>query len=516
MIGKLAAPQAHYPTRGWLARLRLWVLPLTWALLGLLVACSGEPQVQAHATAPLQLLKVEPGKGYVREPFMITGKGLPPEKMIHFEWGTQDGGYVAEASPGNVKLLGRRFVEKRAALGTALADAEGRVTATFAAPEDYGGVHVIYAMADEQEVARGDFETLSSATLSPADGPIGTPITLTVKGMGWKSSDNTMALLYDNEYVGFATAVTTRGSAVIRIRAAGHEGLHTIQLTGVGPGITDLNLQRSSVGQTAMEFSGTFTVTKDAGAPPNILNWPAGSRVATLSDAIPRITVGGVPVAQGSVTGLEPPYGPILSQTSLWAKGLSPNSEVELFWVTLGGSRVSPTDRSVTEIPLGKAVTGEDGSLRAAIQVPHVSGGWHVVKAVKGGEVLVEAPYFVQRSLVDVSPQRVKMGQTFTVRINGIGRTELDNAVAITYDNAYIGYAAASDSSGDITVNLVAAGGPGTHLIDLYPMIYKAKADSLAEDFTFQLPFLTALQDHPGQMLGYELPIFRLAVEIVS
>lgn len=517
MMVKLAVSQAHYSTSGWMPRLGLLALPLIWGLLGLVVACSEEPQVQSRVTAPLKLLKVEPAKGYVREPFTITGEGLPPGGTIHFEWGTQDGTYVAEASPENVRLLGRRFVEKRGTLGAAVPDAQGRVTVTFAAPEDYGGMHDIYAIVDGQEVARGDFQTLSSATLSPADGPIGTPITLTVKGMGWKPAENTAALLYDNKYMGFATAVTTRGSAVIRFRAAGHEGLHTIQLTGAGPGITDVNLQRKPASQTAIEFNGTFTITKDAGVPPNTLDWAAGSRVATLGDAIPKITVGGTPVAQGSSAGLEPPYGRILSQTALWAKGLPPNSELELFWVTFWGNLANRTGRSVTEIPLRKAVTSGDGSLRAAIQVPpDALGGWHVVKAVQGGNVLIiQAPYFVQRSLVDVSPQRVRVGQTFTVRINGMGRFDLDSAVAVTYDNAYIGYASTSDSNGDIDLNLVATGGPGTHLIDLYPMVYRAKGDPPSEDFAFQFPFLTALQDYPGQALGYDLPIFRLAVGVV-
>jgi hypothetical protein len=39
-----------------------------------------------------------------------------------------------------------------------------------------------------------------------------------------------MALRYDNKYTGEISAVTTKGSAVFQIRAAGEPGKHIIQL----------------------------------------------------------------------------------------------------------------------------------------------------------------------------------------------------------------------------------------------------------------------------------------------
>ena len=129
---------------------------------------------------------------------------------------------------------------------------------------------------------------------------------------------------------------------------------------------------------------------------------------------------------------------------------------------------------------------------------------------------MAEVPYFVDRSLVTVSPKRVKAGEAFTVHIKGIGWTELDNGVAVTYDNAYMGYACGFSSNGDITLNLIAAGPPGTHLIDLYPMLYRAGGGRATEIWNFQVPQLTALQDHPGLALGYRLPIYRLAIEVVE
>jgi hypothetical protein len=107
----------------------------------------------------------------------------------------------------------------------------------------------------------------------------------------------------------------------------------------------------------------------------------------------------------------------------------------------------------------------------------------------------MEIPYYVEHSLVSVTPKRVKVGETFTVQIKGVGWTELNNMVAVTYDIAAMGYACGFNSNGDVTINLVATGHPGTHLIDLYPAIYKRK-DRVP--WNYQTPFLTYARDFPA------------------
>src|SRR2546430_11707268 len=49
---------------------------------------------------------------------------------------------------------------------------------------------------------RSGFRILRSAALTPTEGPLGTPITVTVKGMGWQGFEQFMALRYDNKYTG--------------------------------------------------------------------------------------------------------------------------------------------------------------------------------------------------------------------------------------------------------------------------------------------------------------------------
>ena len=48
------------------------------------------------------------------------------------------------------------------------------------------------------------------------------------------------------------------------------------------------------------------------------------------------------------------------------------------------------------------------------------------------------------------APKVVKAGQPFIVQLKGVGWTQLDNTIAVTYDNGYIGYACGFNSNGDV------------------------------------------------------------------
>ena len=106
-------------------------------------------------------------------------------------------------------------------------------------------------------------------------------------------------------------------------------------------------------------------------------------------------------------------------------------------------------------------------------------------------------------------------GQKFTVHLKGLGWTQLDNTIAVDYDNSYVGYGCGFNSQGDTVMNLVATGGPGTHLIDMYPLLY-TQQPSFANTPYGMIPVLTYAQDVPGLALGYELPAIRLAITIVK
>jgi len=81
----------------------------------------------------------------------------------------------------------------------------------------------------------------------------------------------------------------------------------------------------------------------------------------------------------------------------------------------------------------------------------------------------------------------------------------------VTYDNSHIGYACGFNSNGDVVLTILAAGGPGTHIVDLYPMVYAGK-DPKA---WYWAPVLTYADDFPALALGYRLPAMRIAFEVI-
>jgi hypothetical protein len=159
-------------------------------------------------------------------------------------------------------------------------------------------------------------------------------------------------------------------------------------------------------------------------------------------------------------------------------------------------------------------MTASDGSLNASITIPDGLGGWHVVRLIQNGQVKAEVPFFVNRSFVSITKQ-VKAGQRFTIHLKGVGWTQIDNTLAVTYDNSYIGYGCGFNSQGDVVMNLVASGAPGTHLIDIYPMLY-TQQPAYPYPPLGMMPLLSFNMDAPGLALGYRLPAFRLAITVVK
>jgi hypothetical protein len=183
------------------------------------------------------------------------------------------------------------------------------------------------------------------------------------------------------------------------------------------------------------------------------------------------------------------------------------------------GNRVNCTGTCWTfvSVPLGGGTAAADGTFAGKITVPDGLGGWHVVQVIQNGQVKAQTPYYVKRSIdgKGVSSLVLHEGQKFTVHLKGLGWTQLDNTIAVDYDNSYVGYGCGFNSQGDTVMNLVATGGPGTHLIDMYPLLY-TQQPSFANTPYGMIPVLTYAQDAPGLALGYELPAIRLAITIVK
>ena len=474
-------------------------------------SAAASPTAAGTPAADLKLLKFTPDKGGAATTVTVTGEGLPADKDAEFMWATVDGSYDMTATSENIQFNKRVFKEKRISVGKAKTGADGKLNATFATPEDYGEVHDVFLTVDGKDVGRAGFRIMRQVSISPESGPIGTPITIKVTGLGWTQFTNTMAVRYDNLPTGIITAVTTRGTTIASIRASGGVGKHVLDVGHGARGLPFLNNQQSGTANIP-DWRITFTVTDAKTMPLDTLDFPDPARLGTNTQAAPITTVSGKPVSSTMKGIFSPASGPILTSTTLTATGAPANADVELFFVSARGNRVNPSGWSLTETSLGKFKAGADGALKATVTIPDDLGGWHVISAVGGGALLAEMPFFVEHSLLEVTPRQVKAGEQFTIHLKGIGWTELDNGVAITYDNANIGFACGFNSNGDVTVFLVATGGPGIHLIDLYPMIYQGHGEP---PWGYQQPLLSFKVDAPGLSLGYNLPTYRLAIEIV-
>jgi hypothetical protein len=225
--------------------------------------------------------------------------------------------------------------------------------------------------------------------------------------------------------------------------------------------------------------------------------------------------------------------------------GLATTGVQQLVWSTVVGNRVNcdSTCWAFNSIPLGSA-TVTNGSLSAAITVPDGLGGWHVVQVMSGTTIEAQVPFYVKESIVrfyntkgqvvskgvatanntaaalpvgqaGVGTHVFKQGQEFTISIKGVGWTQLDNVLSVDYDNSYMGYGCGFNSNGYMVIHLRATGGVGTHLIDLYPMLYSL-SPSFSNTPYGMVPFLSYARDYPGLALGYHVPAIRLAIKIVK
>jgi hypothetical protein len=490
-------------------------VPLAIPALSGVAALPGPLAPASTPAANMSTLTAKPDDAVAGTRFTLTDSGLPANKSVSIVWGTANVTWVVDARPDSVDYLGRSATKIQVVLGQAQTDARGNLSVKLTAPRDFGGIHDIYAVIDGVQVAKGGFLIARSATISPKRGPIGTMVTVTYRGLGSSLYEGGASLLYDNHYVGAMMANWTRGTAVAHIRASGPVGTHTIE---VADAITFkyLNIQQSPIPWgNGEKFA--FHVTADSGRPKAQVDWP--ENVVPTLDAKTTLQLTGLAATPLASASLASSAGTVNSKVDVTAKGLAPNTPVDMEWSTVVGNRVNCTGTcwSFVSIPLGNATTASDGSLAHAITIPDGLGGWHVVQLLQGGQVKAQVTYYVKRSIFGkgVSSLTLKDGQRFTVHLKGLGWTQLDNTIAVDYDNSYVGYGCGFNSNGDTVMNLVATGGPGTHLIDMYPLLY-TQQPSYPNTPYGMVPVLTYAQDAAGLALGYQLPAIRLAITIVK
>ncbi len=403
--------------------------------------------------ANMGILKTKPDIGAAGTSFSLAGSGLGANKDVSIVWNTANVTWMVDARPDSVDYLGRKVDKVSVVLAQTKTDAQGAFSLNLKAPKDFGGIHDMYAVVDGVQLAKGGFLIARTATMTPKKGPIGTMITLRYSGLGSSLYEGGASMQYDNHYVGAVMANWTRGVATVRFRASGPVGRHIVEIADA-ISFDYLNIPQSPI-PWAVGHRFAFKVTKDAGLPKQRLDWPVA--VAPTIDARTTLSAAGLGADKGSAT-LSSTSGPILSKVDVSASGLTPSAPVSIVWSTVVGNRVncSGTCWSFVSVPLANGTATADGSLKSTVEIPDGLGGWHVIQLLQAGNVKAQVPYFVKRSVAGISALKLKAGQKFTVHLKGVGWTQLDNTIAVDYDNSYIGYGCGFNSNGDVVLNLVA------------------------------------------------------------
>jgi hypothetical protein len=461
-------------------------------------------------------------------------------------------------------------------LATVTTDASGKFTFQTKAPTDFGGNHDIWAVAGGVGVANGSFDQLRTVTISPTSGPVGTPITVTYTSMDANAYGGGGSVLWDNHYAGEIMGNWTRGTASVVLRAAGSVGIHLIQvgdaisfqyMNPIQSPITDDNGAVRVFHVTASNVLPAPSITWPTSVTPNVSSTQLTTMYnSSLSAAADQPTA--LDPASTAVGTLSPSSGPVGTKTTLSVTGLPAAStgSVEVDLVSVTGSRVNCTGTcwGYTYTSLGSGVVA-NGTLNQSITIPNnpgvgTLGGWHAIVVVKGpmgtdaagnripgvgSLVEVQTPFYVKESImpfydktgkllsmgvatandsvalatevggqVGTGTYTLKEGQEFTVSILGVGWTQLDNTLAVDYDNSYIGYGCGFHSNGYMAVHLTASGGPGIHIIDLYPLLYSVSPN--LGTYYGMVPLLSGNHDDPGLALGYQVPVIHLAIRIVK
>jgi hypothetical protein len=435
--------------------------------------------------ASVQKLELAYDKPVVGAKVRVKAAGLPPGKNADLKWSTVSGGWVIE---NYYYFRGRKYSETALPLGTFPVSADGRLDATFAIPEDYGGVHDVIATIDGKVVAQNGMEVTQSFEMTPLTGPIGTPIELRVKGLGWRTMENTWVVNWDNRGLGFVTAAGTRGSAVARFRASGPIGDHFVKVYTGWQGQSYLNFQQAPNAYLPRpEF--TFRTTTGPSQTPD--KYVEKYQPYLLPD--PEVHV-----ANGKLS-LSPTQGPVGTRAVLRGEGFPSDSTLDLFWQNYVGSRVSGNGFSKHENLTAKVKVGSDGKIEFPLTIPEDLGGEHGVELRDQEKSLGRVYFAIETTIVSMEPLSGPAGTPITIHLKGVGWTEYDNMFAATYDNAYMGYACGFNSQGDVVITFRAAGEPGTHLIDLFPGIYQGPPTE--NQLLYRMPQLTYADDHPGNKI---------------
>jgi len=464
----------------------------------------------ANAQTDGARLTFAPIGAIVGTPVTAHAVGLPPNARFALVWRSVKPAWHVDGP----KFYGIVAPETSWTLVVASSDASGTLTTHFTVPEDFGYLHDVelHPAAGGELLAHQGFTVIPHLTITPRAGPLGTPITITFTGGGYRFYQAVWHLLYDGAQTGWLSGMTTAGTARVTIRATGEIGLHTLQaIEGhAGP---YLNLQQSP---DYMPLIPTVLAAQ--------FRIVAGKALAVAPAAAQRLPreVAADPPAVAGTPQLELDYasGTVGSALTLRGSGFAPSTAIGVDWETVVGNRLSQTGWEPRRVPLTSTTSDASGAFVLRVKAPPDLGGPHrvIAHAASGPSVADEAAvsYTITPQLDPIVPV-VRAGAPIAIHLTGIGWTETGNTYTLDLDNGYMGYACGFNSQGDVAIMFRAPGRPGRHYVDLYPTIYTGKigdpgapADIIAVSGAYFLQPMLNVPDHPGE----RLPAFHLAFDV--
>src|SRR5262249_3628912 len=236
-------------------------------------------------------------------------------------WRTVNGSWKV----ANAEYHGREYKPVAYHIAKVKTDAAGRASTSFVAPEDYGFNHDIVLQQGPRLLNQTGFNLDMTVKLSPESGPPGTLITVEVKGVGWRPLQNSSVLLYDNNFTGWISTVTTGGSATFTIPATGKPGVHVLELLHADFTFAYRNMQQSPEPDRP-RFALQFQITPGAVILPPPPEQQAQTNVRTLPEAGELVVT--------------PRFSLVDQPMTVSGTGLEPGKTYQLNWTTVTGNRV--------------------------------------------------------------------------------------------------------------------------------------------------------------------------------
>lgn len=447
-----------------------------------------------------------PSEGPIGSLVRAQGSGFDANASLRLVWQAFRGAWKTDDTPQNFK--GREYQEELLPLGEVQTDADGSFSTSFTVLDGFGFAHDVRVIQDDVVRNQSSFSVEMRVSVTPKSGPIGTPITIDVEGIGITPLTHSWLLTYDNRFTGWLSAVTTEGRARAVIPATGSVGPHVLKILHGSFTFPYMNPQQSPEPDRPT-FTEMFTITE---GPPVL--------PAAAAEQWDPVVAGSAPSdVDGAVIWTDPVEGQPGTRTMLRGSGLPPGAVLSVGWLTQvagasydGGLMISGEgdNRPKADWELGTVTTDSSGTLEWEFEVPIDKGGWHEITVARDDEVAAATGYRVRPVASAITPTSGPVGTVITLNVSGVDDTDTGKIFMTVYDNGLVGYSCSVTGQGEITINLPAAGDPGWHFIDLYPGIYKG--EDLKGVYNYRIPQLTYADDHPGEIL----PAFRFAFEVTG